>query len=438
MSLESLKLTKPLLHAMAASGFEKPLPMQAKALSRISGGQEIVGIGPEGIGKSSTIVLSVLSRLKYAHESAPRALVMCPDKDRVAALMQLFQQLTPPLTLRILAVHAGGGIEGQKEAIGEGIDIIIGTPDRILALYLKNALNLNKLQQFIVDDAELVVKQGLQSPIHQIALSLPKCQRLAFSEVMHEKLQRLLDGFMFSPSVIEVQEESEQTINTIPLFLYQTPNYKTKQNLANLLMSDMATYTKVAIFANTKITAQNIYKSLAKRYAGEVVLLKPPVYDQQGVQSMSEFKSRTDLRILVVSNETEQFMKLDDLSHLIHLDLPSNKDLVVQRIAESNFDNRPLPTSFIFATDIELPMVKKIELTIGSIMEVLPFPAGLIVEGSRSNKKIQEGEALLAEKSKVSNQGAFHEKKPSNAKDYNWGWKEKNKLFGKKYKKHKH
>lgn len=430
MSFESLKLPKTLLTALEEAGLTTPLPLQSKVIPRILGGQEIICIAAEGTGKTTALLVGTITRLKSAVEEAPRALILVSDKERVAKLVEHFQQLGNRSGLRVLGVHAGGGIEGQRETIADGLDVIIGTPDRVLALYLKSGLNMNRLQQFILDDAEAIIKQGLQAQVHQLTLSLPKCQRIVFTEVYHDKLERLTSSYMKLPNMVEVDIEPLHKVATIPQLLYQVPNYKTKQNLLNLLMSEEETYKKVVVFVNTKVTAQNLYKSVSKRFIGEVSLLKPPIYKEQGFVTIEDFKKSKTSRILFVANEIEQFLDLNGVSHLFHFDLPEDKALVINRIEAPQFDNSTIPVSITFSTDIELVIVKKIEHSTGNKMQIEPLPAHLIVEGTRKKK----GDAdEKPEKSPDRAQGAFHEKKADNDKDYNWGWKEKNKLFGKKY-----
>lgn len=344
-------------------------------------------------------------------------------------MAELFEAFSAKMGIRVTALYPGAGMEGQKEALAEGTDIVVGTPDRILAIYLKSGLNLNKLQQFIIDDADGIIKQGYQSPIHQLALSLPKCQRIVFSEVFHDKLERLTGAFQTNPQLIESDAMAADAIQTVPLLLYKTLNYKTKQNLLNLLMQEEETYHKVIVFANTRLTCQNLFKSLNKRFPGAIAMLKPSV-NTTGFQTVQDFREAAKSRILLWPNELEQIADFSKIDHIIHFDLADDISFFVTRVQS----NSPSLTSVTFATDIELSIVSKIEHTIGKKMELQSLPMDLIVEGNRKKKNIEEEERL--EQAPKNGQGAFHEKKASNAKDYNWGWKEKNKLFGKKYKKH--
>ncbi len=431
VSLDKLKLSKQLLAALKETGLTDALPLQAKVIPRINGGQGVVCIAPEGSGKSTSIILSVLNRLKFPFEEVPRALILVPDRDKATLLLEKFEEFNAKSALRIISVYAGAGIEGQREIISEGVDIVIGTPDRVLALYLKSGLNINKLQHFILDDAELIVKQGLQTQVHQITLSLPKCQHLVFSEVYHEKLERMI-AYIENPVLVEFEPEPETILETIPQLLYQVPNYKTKQNLLNLLISESDTYRKVLVFVKTRLTCQNLFKSMERRFPGEVAILKPLVYEHQGFKSVEEFKKSAKCRVLLIANEIEQFINYTDIQFILHFDISTDTEQFIERVKISNFKDTP-PVSITFSTDIELVTIRKIEVSTGNKMILQPLPAGLVIQGDRK-KKVETADSKGFEKSADPNQGAYHEKKAANAKDYNWGWKEKNKLFGKKYK----
>ncbi|MBY0425875.1 MAG: DEAD/DEAH box helicase [Cytophagales bacterium] len=433
MSFENLKFNKQLLTALEVAGITAPTAFQSKIIPRILGGQELICIAPEGSGRTTALACAVLTRIKFSDGNIPpRALVLVPTKEDVMAMVVLFKQLAEHMSIRIMGLYSNAGIEGQKEALAEGTDIVVGTPDRVLALYLRSGINLNKLQQFILDDAERIVKQGLAQQIHEISVGLPRCQKVIFTEVMHEKLERMTSAFFNFPTTIEVEPDESPKIETINQVLYQVPNFKTKQNLLNLLMSDSDTFKKVVVFVNTSVTATNIYKSLNKRFPEEVVIIKPSGDIKPERQIVNFMKTEFD-RIMVVINESIAPFGLQGLDYIFHFDIPETKTDFLHRVEASQFE-KEAPTAISFATDAEMPMIKKIELTTGNKMEIEPLPFGLVIEGTRKRVSGSKDEKTNVDLP-ISGQGAFQEKKASNAKTYNYGWKEKNKLFGKKNRK---
>jgi len=413
VSLDKLKLSKQLVASMTEAGFLSPKEIQSKTMSRILGGQDVVAVGPEGSGKTTTYVLATLMRLKYAFEEAPRALVLVPDAEHVAHVLEQFKLLNRNSTFRILGIDSSGTIENQMNEITDGCDIIVAVPDRARALYLKLALNTNKIQLFIVDNAELIIKKGLQLPVVELANSAYKSQHVVFSEVYHDKLEHMISPFMKDSSVtIEVEQIGEAQAVVYPQMLYQVPNFRTKLNLLTLLMEDAETFDKVIIFVNTRLTAQTVYKNFNHRNEGEIRIYKPIFFDDAGFVSLDDFIEDDHARILIAANENFEAQNLDGISFIIHLELPDAKETLIQRIVKTSEDD---VVSITFSTDIELSEVRKIELAIGQKMEVIELPEDLkVAEVTKSKKKKEDSE-------EVSDRGAaFHEKKASNLKNYNY------------------
>src|ERR1700744_2175790 len=236
--LATFKLTKVLARTLPETGYLYPKEIQLKTLSRIIGGQDVIAVAPEGAGKTSTYIISILNRIKQGFDDAPRVLILVPDKEKVFSVIEQFEALHKNKSVKIVGLYVTPGTEAQMNALADGADIVVATPDRARAIYLKLGLNLNKIMMLVIDDAELIVKQGLQLPVTELANSIIKCQHLVFTEVLHGKLEQMIDPFMQNPAIIEVDELGESVIETCEQILYNVPNFRTKLNLMNLFMHD--------------------------------------------------------------------------------------------------------------------------------------------------------------------------------------------------------
>ncbi|UKJ06828.1 DEAD/DEAH box helicase [Solitalea lacus] len=432
MSLDKLKLNKQLVTAMTDAGFETPKQVQEKVMSRILGGQDLIVSAPEGSGKTTAYVLAVLFKLKYASEDTPRVLVLVPSAEKIDEVVARFELLNRS-SLRIAGLQPTGGIQSQINLIANGCDVVVTTPDRARAIYLKSGLNVNRLQQLIIDDADLMIKRGMQLPITELATSITKCQRLVCTDVYHDKLGKLIEPFMnAAASMIEVNELPEENqLQTVEQILYQVPNYKTKLNLLNFLMRDDEYFTKVVVFVNSRFNAQKLYKSLNRRLNGEVALLKPMFFDLTGFKTIEEFKASATVRILVVANEGLEEVALNEIPFVLHFDLPDTIDAYVERVTKRDATAEGEVLSITFSTDTELSQVRRIEQVTGKQMEPFELPLGVIIENSASKEKAAKKKAEETEMEGMRGK-AFHEKKAKNAKDYNFSSKEKAKM---KYKK---
>ena len=426
--LEKLKLSKPLVKAMTEAGYLGALEIQTKTMSRIIGGQDIIAVAPEGSGKTTSYILGVLMRLKYGVEEAPRALILVPDKESVLAVMEQFELLNKNKSIRVTGLYAAPGIESQMDALADGTDIVVATPDRARALYLKLGLNLNKIMMFIVDDAEIIIKKGLQLPVVELARGILKCQHLIYTEVIHEKLNMMIHPFMSMPTTIEISGETKIKMETFPQLLFRVPNFRTKINLLNNLLQDAVEYKKVAVFVNTKLTAQKIFNSLSYSLEKESGVLNPLFFDDAGFNSVDEFREEAGARIMLVATEGLGSIDLHGIQTIIHFDVPEEKEILISRIVKSSDIDDDEVIVITFATDIELSTVKKIEQATGQQMVLAELPSDLIIQTEPKKKKVVKTQ----ENSDPTIGAAFHEKKESNAKDYNYSTREKAKMNNKR------
>ncbi len=426
---DKLKLNKQLVRSVTEAGYLTPKEMQSRSLARIVGGQDMIGVGPEGCGKTTTYILGVLARLKYGFEEAPRALILVPDKERVIAVAEQFALLNKNETIRIVSLYTTPGIEAQMNELTDGCDIVIATPDRARAIYLKLALNLNKIMMFVVDDAEAIVKQGLQLPVNELANSITRCQHLVFTEVLHGKLEHMIAPFMNAPAIIEVDELAETKVELLDQVLYQVTNFRTKINLLNLLLQDEEIFTQTLVFVNTRLTAEKILNSLTHGLKKQAAILNPLFFETSGFEQIEEFKHQSEKRVLIIANELQGFIDVEGVPFIIHLEVPEEKETFIERVVKRAEDQETF--AITFATDIELGLIRKIEHATGQKISVAELPDDLVIAKELSDKA--DVKKKPAQKTETAVRGeAFHEKKESNKKDYNYSAGTKAKMNKKK------
>lgn len=199
------KLIEALKDVIEVKGFETPLPFQKTILSKIKGGANVFGIGPDGCGKTTTLILSVVQKLKgLAIEEAPRALIFVKDKQAALKLAEEFKVYTKRTDLRICCVYDEYDIDAQRDELYAGTDIVIATPKRLNKVFYMNGIDLNKLQLFIVEDAEFLFRNSNFGEATRITESIKRCQYLVFANKYDKRFQRWQEAFMYNSQIVDV------------------------------------------------------------------------------------------------------------------------------------------------------------------------------------------------------------------------------------------
>ena len=187
-------------------GIEKPTEFQSNTLSKIKGGINLIGIAPQGAGKTTAIIISIIQKLKtQSEDDAPRALIMVKDKEAALELEATFKKLLWGTDLLMCTVYEEQKIHVQQDELYEGVDIVITTSKRLSKLYFLNSINLNKLEMFFIDDAELLFINTALGDMDRLSQSISKCQYILFAEKYDKRYDKMLETFMFNAQVITVE-----------------------------------------------------------------------------------------------------------------------------------------------------------------------------------------------------------------------------------------
>ena len=201
------KLNENLQKALIENGLTEANAMQQETFSTLKSGADCIIVAPEGSGKTTTIVLNVIQQLVSEGEESPRALIIVEDKVKVLAMEELFEKLGNYTNLRVYGVHDKGDMEYDKNYISTGIDVLIGTPNKLSEMFTTAGFNVNRLKMFILDDADPILKLRHETKIMRISNSIAKTQRVIFTETLTERIESLADKMMLEPFLFEMEEE---------------------------------------------------------------------------------------------------------------------------------------------------------------------------------------------------------------------------------------
>ena len=209
------KLDKQLLESLKVNGFTESTELEQICIPRIKSGRDLLCIAGKGSGKSTTIVVSVLQRLKAELEDNARAVIVVADKERALEMKNEFSRLGEYTDLRVHTACDDEKIDVQKDKIYMGTDVVIGTAKRLNQIYTLYALNLGAVKIFAIDDAELVIKNLNYLQLDRLARSLPKSQKVVFAETLTEWVDRFADEFMNNEEIIEIEEPEDESEHSV-------------------------------------------------------------------------------------------------------------------------------------------------------------------------------------------------------------------------------
>ena len=197
------KLIEPLKDNLKAQGIEQANPLQTEILSKIKGGSSLFVIAPKNSGKTTSIVISIINKLKNEFEDAPRALIFVKDKQAALDLAEIFNTYKRGTDLRVYCAYDEHNLEIQREELYLGTDIVIATPKRLNRIFYLNGINLNKLQMCIVEDAEFLFRNNNFAEVTRTPESIGRCQYLVFSDKFDARFERWQESFMHLAQIVE-------------------------------------------------------------------------------------------------------------------------------------------------------------------------------------------------------------------------------------------
>jgi ATP-dependent RNA helicase RhlE len=204
------KINQVLQEALIDCGLTEANEMQKETFSTIKSGADAIIVSPKGSGKSTTIVMNVIQQLVCEGEESPRALIIVDDKTKVLEMEALFEKLGKFTNLRVYGVHDKGDMEYDKNYISAGIDVLIGTPNKLSEMFTTAGYNVNRLKMFILDDADPILKLRHETKIMRISNSIAKTQRIIFTDQLTERIEILADKMLLEPYVFDFEEEYDE------------------------------------------------------------------------------------------------------------------------------------------------------------------------------------------------------------------------------------
>ncbi|NNC51000.1 MAG: DEAD/DEAH box helicase [Flaviramulus sp.] len=436
MTFEDLNLNTPLYNALSDLGFTTPTPIQAEAFNVVSSGKDMVGIAQTGTGKTFAYMLPILKHLKFSKQENPRILVLVPTRELVVQVVDEIEKLSKYINNRVLGVYGGTNINTQKQAIAEGVDIIVATPGRLYDLALSRVLQLKSIQKLVIDEVDVMLDLGFRHQLINIFDILPeKRQNIMFSATMTQDVDILINEFFKSPERVSIAV-SGTPLENIEQARYKVPNFNTKVNLLVHILHDTETFNKVLIFVAYKKMADRLFEKLDAFFKEDLCVIHSNKTQNYRLRSIEQFREGEN-RILIATDVMARGLDIDNVSHVINFDTPDYPENYMHRIGRTGRAERKGST-LVFSTEKELEAIQRIETLMQMTIPVLEIPETVkisteLIEEERP--QIKERNNPIKRKDEDAPGPAFHTKSKKNAKE-NLGGSYKFKIAA-KYKKPK-
>jgi ATP-dependent RNA helicase RhlE len=321
-------------------------------------GHDVVGLAQTGTGKTIAYLLPCLRLWKYSKDKLPQTLIIVPTRELVVQVVEEIKKLTPYMNVDAIGIYGGVNIRSQREQIIAGLDILVATPGRLLDLMLDSTIKSKVIKRVIIDEVDEMFSLGFRPQLERVFdLLPPKRQTLMFSATYSDEVDSMIKTFFRMPVRIEAAPSGSPLTN-INQLAYQVPNYHTKLNLLNYLLSQDG-MDRVLIFASSRKLVDKLHNHLENEFPGEAGVIHASKAQNARFRAVENF-SEGKQRILVATDVLSRGIDITGVSHVINFDIPETTENYVHRIGRSGrADAKGDSISFILPNDAE--MVLKIE-----------------------------------------------------------------------------
>ncbi|VVB72553.1 putative ATP-dependent RNA helicase [uncultured archaeon] len=335
MSFENLNIIAPLQQALAKEGYTIPTPIQMQAIPYLLQGKDLMGIAQTGTGKTAAFVLPILQRMfennKAPIPGAPRVLVLAPTRELAAQIDQSFATYGQFLRFRHTVIFGGVRQGPQVRILSRGVDILVATPGRLLDLMNQGYIRLKDVEFFVLDEIDRMLDMGFINDMRKIVSALPqKRQSLFFSATLSRQTGEFAERLLKDAVRINAapQASTLECIEQRVFFVDQNNKYPLLQRL--FIDQDL---DRVLVFTRTKHRADKIAEMLSKDKINADAIHGNKSQNQR-TKAMHDFKSG-HLRVLVATDIAARGIDVNDISHVINYDLPSEPESYVHRIGRT-------------------------------------------------------------------------------------------------------
>lgn len=418
MTFRDLNLNSSLWNALDDLGMTQPTAIQEKVFSPILAGKDVVGIAQTGTGKTLAYLLPLLRLWKFSKTPHARILIIVPTRELVAQLVETIEGLTAYMNVKATGVYGGTNIKTHRRNVNEGVDIVVGTPGRLMDLMLEGTIKGKYLHKLVIDEVDEMLNLGFRTQLKNIVdLLPPKRQNLMFSATMIEEVEQVIHQFSEFYEKIEAAP-SGTPLDNIDQFIYEVQNFNTKANLLELLLNINADMKKVLVFMASKKMADALYERMQDGFEEKMGVIHSSKSQNNRFDTVNKFQDGS-YRFIVATDIVARGLDVSEVTHVINFDMPDVAEKYMHRIGRTGrAKQKGIAISFVaekendYRSAVETLMDLKItilpnpeELEISEELIQLEIPVEFVPFNNHKIKKV------------IPSGPAFHEKKAKNKKE---------------------
>ncbi len=416
MKFDELNLNNPLLNALKDLGYVHPTTIQHKGFPVIMSGRDVMGIAQTGTGKTLAYLLPILRQWEFSKAKTLKVLIIVPTRELVVQVVEVAKQLSAYMSVTVGGIYGGVNIKPQMDMTSAGVDILIATPGRLLDLALRGSVKLKTVKRLVIDEVDEMLNLGFRYQLTTVLNLLPpKRQNLMFSATITEEVEALIKDYFNGPIKIEAAPTGTP-LDNIAQSGYHLPNFYTKVNMLEHLLSNAAEFKKVLVFTATKKLADQVHENIEGKFAGEIGLIHSNKSQNNRFDTVNKFQDGS-YRALIATDIIARGLDISEVSHVINFDMPEEPENYIHRIGRTGrADKEGIAISFITPKEEEYQAA--IETLMNYKIPMQPVPETLEISTELTQDEMPKLLPNIQDKfaKREETGGAFHEKIEKNKK----------------------
>lgn len=414
-TFEQFNLPKSLQKAIDDLGFTSPTPIQERSFSVIASGRDMMGIAQTGTGKTFAYLMPLLKLYKFTPTHTPKIVILVPTRELVVQVVEEVEKLTKYMSVRTLGIYGGVNINTQKTSVYQGIDVLVGTPGRVMDLALDNVLRFDETQKLVIDEFDEMLNLGFRVQLTSIlAMMRPKRQNILFSATMTDEVDAVLEDYFDFPEEVSLAP-SGTPLEKIKQVKYSVPNFNTKINLLKHLLSTDESMSRILVFVNNKRFVDMIYDRIEEDFGDQFGVIHSNKSQNYRLTTMQDFQ-KGDLRGIITTDVMARGLDISDITHVLNFDVAEIPEQYIHRIGRTGRADKE-GTAISFVGQKEEEAFIECEMLMDKEVDLLPIPEGVEISTTLiESEKVKQPVKLLMKKVKKDGGTAFHEKSDKNKK----------------------